>query len=223
MHKGFVLKHELYQRRAMLDGQILPNRVTSKKIISAMGEIARENYVPSSYQDVAYTDATLPLGHGRYMLEPMVFARLVEAADIASSDVILDVACGTGYSSAVLSKLGEVVVGLECLDDFVVQANKNLEGQGADNAVVLKGKLAEGVKKQGPFDVIFINGGVEVLPIKLIEQLAEGGRLVTIYVEDGVGHGYQLTRVNGEVCGHNLFDAQAPVLPEFSKLKDFAF
>lgn len=218
-----ILSNEYQQRQSMLTGQILPNRVTTEGVLSAINAVERESYVPTSLKGVAYTDASIPLGHGRFMLEPMKLGRLIDAAEIKSTDVILDVGCGSGYSSAVLSKLGEVVVGLESNDELFDKATENLNSQGVDNAVVVKGDLSEGVEKQGPFDVIFINGAVEVLPSDLITQLADGGRLVTVYVEDGVGHGYKMQRTGEEVEGYNLFDAMVPVLPEFSKNEDFAF
>jgi len=217
------LNIEQHQRQSMLTGQVIPNKVIDDNVLSAFGDVAREAFVPTALKGVAYTDTSISLGAGRYMMEPMKMARLIAAADIAPSDVILNVGCGTGYSSAVLSKLGEVVVGLESDDALFQQATENLNEQAIDNAVVVQGPLSEGVEKQGPFDVIFVNGAVEILPTQLIAQLADGGRLVTIYVEDGVGHGYKLQRTGDEVEGFNLFDAQTPIIPEFVKKADFAF
>ncbi|MCW9034298.1 MAG: protein-L-isoaspartate O-methyltransferase [Rhodospirillales bacterium] len=218
------MSYDLY-RKNMVDGQVLPNRVTDPLVIDAMYEIPRENFVPKEKRSVAYIDEALEIGNGRYLLEPMVLARLLQAAEIQPDDTVLDVAGGTGYSSAVIAKIASIVVALESDSSLAETATATLNKMGLDNAVVVEGELVEGYAKQGPYNVIFINGAVGSVPETIVNQLAEGGRLVTITVgSDGVGRGTLIFRKNNLVSQRDLFDAGTPVLKEFPVApKPFAF
>ena len=164
-------------RANMVDCQVRVNDVTDPRIADAMRAIPRERFTPKSYRDVAYMEREIPLGAGRYLQEARHFAKLIQAADIDPSDLVLDVGCAAGYSTAILAQLGETVVGLESDEDLSRIASDNLAALSVDNGVVVTGPLPEGRAKQGPFNVIFVNGGLEVEPTGLIEQLADGRRL----------------------------------------------
>jgi protein-L-isoaspartate(D-aspartate) O-methyltransferase len=156
-------------RLAMVNSQIRPSDVTDHRIQDAMGEIPRELFVPKSMLAKAYADTEVELSDGRTMLRPVHLAKLIQAADIRSSDVVLDMAFGRGYSTAVLARLAETVVGLE--QDgagFAAKAGERLAEIGANNAVVVEGDLKTGVPGQGPFDVIFVNGAVAKSPVSLV-------------------------------------------------------
>ncbi|WP_281684508.1 protein-L-isoaspartate O-methyltransferase family protein, partial [Thalassobaculum salexigens] len=164
-------------RLNMVESQIRTNKVTDPALINAFDTIPRELFVPKSKRGIAYVDEALEVGAGRYMLEPMVLARLLQAALPKPGDVALDVACGTGYATVVLSKLVSVVVGVEEEQSLVDSGNANLEALAIDNAAIVNGPLAQGYGKQAPYDVILIDGGVETVPQKLFDELADGGRL----------------------------------------------
>lgn len=210
----------------MVAGQIKPNKVVDERVIAAISEVEREAFVPRALKGVAYLDEDIEVAPGRYLLEPMIFARLADAAGIGPQDAILDVGCATGYSSAVLGRLGAAVVALEEDAELAALATEKLADAGADNVAVVTGALADGVPDQGPFDVIFVNGAVGVTPRALYDQLAEGGRMVYVRQDAGdrgVGRGHLVTKVDGVVGGRDLFDAFARLLPGFEPAKAFKF
>jgi hypothetical protein len=129
----FVMDYAL-SRFNMVEGQIKTNRVTDPYVLDAMTEVPREAFVPTSKKGIAYIDDAIEVARGRYMLEPMVLARILEAAELSEDDIVLDIGCNTGYSTAVLSKIVSTVVGLESDKDLADCATKTLEKLGVDNA-----------------------------------------------------------------------------------------
>ncbi len=216
-------------RHNMVDSQLRPVGVRDLRILNAMWEIPREVFVPASLRAVAYADIPLKVadggkGPGRYLLPPATLARLVQLAEVESGDLVLDVGCTTGYSTAVLARLAESVVALEEDEELAEQANRNLSELAIDNTAVVTGPLVEGYGSEGPYDVIFLNGTIMFLPEALKEQLKPGGRLVAIWRDEGVGRGCLWRKTEGEapVC-HPAFDATAPMLPGFEATPAFAF
>jgi protein-L-isoaspartate(D-aspartate) O-methyltransferase len=210
-------------RRTMVDGQVRPNDVADTRIHAAMMAVPRERFVPGPKRALAYADAPVEVAPKRYILAPMTFAKLVQLAEIKSTDRILDVGCATGYSSAVLARLGKEVVALEQDADMVRIASEVLPSVGASNTAVVQGGLVEGVKGQGPFDVIVINGAVESVPDTLLAQLAEGGRLVTVIQENAAGRATLFVKENSRVGRRPSFDAGVPMLAGFKKAVGFVF
>lgn len=208
---------------SMIEGQIRPNKVTDAHVLAAFETVPRDAFVPKAKREVAYLDEDIEVAKGRFIMEPMVLARLVEAANVTPEDMVLDIGCTTGYSSAILAQLGNVVVGLEEDEELAKTAAETLDALDIANAAVITGNLREGVPSQGPYQVIFINGAVEEIPTPITDQLAEGGRLVTVLVKDGVGHGHIITKAGGNVGGRDLFDADVPFLPGFQKKASFRF
>ena len=211
------------QKTAMINGQIRPNSVTDPRIIEAFETTPREAFVPKSLREVAYVDEDLEIAPGRYLMEPMVLARLIELAKIGPEDVVLDIGCGTGFSPALLSRLANVVVGLEENPDLANRANEVLTDMEIQNGAVIEGKLIEGCARQGPYQVILIAGGVEVIPEVILDQLADGGRLVTVLKRGGVGRGHMVVKSGDTLVGKDHFDANSPLLPGFEKEKNFSF
>ena len=210
-------------RATMVASQLRTNDVTDARLTAAVMAVPRERFAPMANPALAYREGCIDVGHGRALLDPRTFGKLVQLAGIAGTDTVLDVGCATGYSTAVLAKLAKSVVGLEEDESLAVAAAGTLRELGVANARVMKGRLAAGAPDEGPFDAIFVNGAVEVRPETLLAQLADNGRLVTVVFERGAGHGAIFVRHNGAIGERFAFDAQVPVLPGFAKAPSFVF
>lgn len=210
-------------RKQMVDSQLLPNRVTDDRLIEAMGAVAREAFVPVGLRGVAYVDDDLQVAPGRYIMEPMVFGRLLQEAGVKKTDAVLDVACATGYSAAILARLANVVVALEEDETLAQQASTTLASADVVNAVAVTGRLSEGYAHQAPYDVIVLEGAVEQVPERILDQLAEGGRLVAVIAGRGMGKATLFTRSGGVIGRRELFDASTPLLPGFALEAGFVF
>ena len=205
----------------MIETQIRPADVTDVRIHAAMSAVAREKFVPSAVQALAYADVPVAVAPGRYLLDPRSFAKLVQLADVGPEDRVLDVGCATGYSSAVLARLAGEVVALEQDADLVRVASQllaNVQGK----VEVVQGGLVEGIRGQAPFDVIFVNGAIEQVPDTLFAQLAEGGRLVAV-LKDGQSRAWLHVKENGQIGRRPDFDADVPLLAGFKKAMGFIF
>ena len=211
-------------RQNMVDCQLRTNKITDPAVIEAFETVPREAFVDDQYKSVAYRDESLSLGSGRYLMEPMVLARLIQELSIAGSDIVLDVGCGTGYSAAILSRLSATVVALESDRTLSARATAVLAELAADNAVVVDGPLVEGYPRQGPYNIICIEGAVPDIPRALTDQLADGGRLAVV-IDDGVGPGRAVLAIKrgGIVSRRSIFDANILPLPEFARPAGFVF
>jgi protein-L-isoaspartate(D-aspartate) O-methyltransferase len=211
-------------RHNMVESQIRTNRVTDPALLDALAELPREQFVPAERRSIAYIDEDVRLAGDRFMMEPMVLARLLQAAEPTKSDVALDVGCTTGYATAVLARLAATAIGLECDRALARQAGDTLARLGIDNAIVVEGKLGEGYPKHGPYDIILLNGAVAEVPVALLDQLAEGGRLVGVR-RPGAGPGAAMLMLkrHGAVAGRTLFEAATPFLPDLAPQPRFVF
>ena len=211
-------------RKHMVESQVRTNDVTSRRVQDAMARIPREVFLPGDLRDQAYVERELSYAPGRRMLTARDFSKLLAAANPEASDVVLDIGCGTGYSTAVIASLAEMVVAVESDEALASAAQDNLLALDINNAAVITGDLKAGAAKQGPFDLIFIGGAVGAVPETLLAQLKEGGRLATILRNRGVSRGVVYTKSAGAVAPREVFDARAAVvLPEFEIPKTFVF
>jgi len=212
-------------RHNMVESQLRTNKVTNRRLIDAMDIVPRELFVPKQLAGVAYVDEDLMVAPDRYLMEPLVLARLLQAAEVTDQDVALDIACGTGYSSAVLGHLAGTVVGLEPDPKLAEQASMILSETGGDNIIVVPGSVVEGYSRQGPYDVILLNGGVPFVPPPLLDQLAEGGRMVAVVrgISDALGRATLWVKLRGEISHRVLFDASVPPLPGIETESAFEF
>ena len=211
------------QRFNMVESQIRTNDVTDLRVQEALREIPRERFVPASKRAVAYADAALELVPGRFLLEPRVYAKLLQLAEIQPGDKALDVGCTTGYSTAVLGRLAAKAIGLEEDADLVRVASDMAPAVSGGNVQIVQGALAQGYKGAAPYDVIFINGAVERAPEALLGQLADGGRLVAVLREGTQGRGVIWRKEDGHVGHWASFDGAAPVLAGFRQPTGFVF
>jgi protein-L-isoaspartate(D-aspartate) O-methyltransferase len=210
-------------REAMVDRQIRPSDVTRYPIISAMSDVPREEFVPSALRSVAYLGENVPLAPGRVLLDPRTFAKMLDALGLTGEDLVLDVGCGYGYSAAVIARIAEAVVAVEEDPELAREAEERLGAHGADNAVVHCGPLAAGDAEHGPYDAIIVEGGVGQVPDGLCGQLKEGGRIVALFVEAGLGQARFGVQTPAGVAWRRIFDAAAPILPGFATAKAFEF
>ena len=212
-------------RRMMVEGQIRTNDVTDLDLLAAFDDVPREPFVPERLQPIAYLDRDVLVQEtgARCLLKPLVLAKLIKAAEVGEGDRVLDVGCATGYSSAILAKLARLVVALEEDDALAAAAGRTLAAVGAGNVRVVTGKLTEGWPREAPYDVILLNGSIEVAPQALLDQLYDGGRLVAVVGRAPIGRGTVYRRTGTHVSAHPAFDAVAPLLPGFSKPPAFVF
>ncbi|MDB6176041.1 protein-L-isoaspartate O-methyltransferase [Paracoccus sp. Z330] len=210
------------RRTTMVDTQVRPNDVTKFPVIEAMLTIPREDFVPASRRAVAYSGENLPLGDQRIMLEPRTLAKMVDALDIQSGDLVLDLACGFGYSAAVIARMAEAVVAIEDDEEMATEAQARLADAAVFNVAVLAGELAEGNAKQGPYDAILIEGAVEEVPPAIIEQLKDGGRIAALFMEGSLGVVRIGHRFKGRVNWRYAFHAHAPLLKGFERQRGFS-
>jgi protein-L-isoaspartate(D-aspartate) O-methyltransferase len=211
-------------RRTMVDCQVRPSDVTDLRIIAALLDVPREQFVAPSRRAIAYLDLDLPVAEGspRALLKPMVFAKLLQAAEIRETDRVLDVGCTTGYSAAVLAKLAGTIVALEEDPALARTAAENLTTLGVHVAVA-GGPLNAGWQADAPYDAILVEGASEVRPDRLLAQLREGGRLVAVIGSAPLCKATLYRKVSGQITAQPLFDAAAPLLPGFSKTPAFVF
>jgi protein-L-isoaspartate(D-aspartate) O-methyltransferase len=206
----------------MIEAQIRTSNVTDPRVLAALDAVARERFVPAASRALAYADVPVPVAPGRFLLDPRSFAKLVQLAEIKGEDKILDVGCATGYSSAVLGRLGGSVVALEQDADLVRIATETLAGA-IGRITVTQGALIEGFAGEAPYDVIFVNGAIEQPPETLLSQLAEGGRLVAVLWERAHGRAQLFLKEHGVIGQRPDFDADVPLLAGFKKATGFIF
>ena len=214
-------------RQKMVDGQVRPSDVTSLRIIDAMLAVPREDFVPASQRAVAYLDLDLEVSESgaqkRFLIKPVVLARLLQAAEIRSTDNVLVVGCSTGYSAAILSRLAARVTATEADKSLAAKSGELLKKFGCANVAFVTATPATGYAANGPFDVIVMAGASEVVPIGLYQQLAPGGRLVGVSAVESPQRAVIVTRSHDDFGTRILFDATVPVLPGLERLPKFVF
>lgn len=211
-------------RASMVKSQIRPNRVDDEFVLAALSATPREAFLPKALHGICYVDEDLPLGDGRYMMEPLVLARLLQAAAVQPDDVALVIGCSTGYSAAVLSRMAGAVVALESDPALAKRAGEIISRLEIDTVAVVEGDPHAGYPKQAPFDVILFDGAIDRIPPAVAGQLADGGRLVAV-VRDGMGlgRGTVMRNVHGVKGTREIFDANIPFLPGFEPDTAFEF
>lgn len=210
-------------RLRMVDNQLRTSGVTDHRILAAMGTVRREAFLPADREALAYADVVHALGGGRYLGAPAPFARLLQLAEIAATDRVLDVGAGTGYSTAVLAQLAATVTGLEMDAALADQARANLQAGGVGNAEVVVGSFDGAGLPHEHFDVIILEGAVTAEPTPLFHLLREGGRLVALIAGGGPAVAHVFVKSAGEVAGRSEFNTSLPPLAEAPRIEAFVF
>jgi protein-L-isoaspartate(D-aspartate) O-methyltransferase len=209
------------RRMVMVDTQVRPSDVTKFPIIDAMLTIEREVYFPASLREAAYLGDNVDIGGGRVVLEARTLAKMLDALDIHPHELVLDLGCGLGYSTAVIARLADTVVAVEEDAGLAATAQTTLGTTGVDNAVVIHGPLSGGAAKHGPYDVITVQGAAEVVPDSILAQLKDGGRIGCLFMEGALGVARVGYKSDGRVSWRFAFNASAPVLPGFTAARAF--
>ena len=211
-------------RTHMIESQLRPGKVIDARVLGAFAGIRRELFVPEHLRAVAYVDEDLPLGRGRYLMEPMVAARLLQAAAIERTDAVLIIGAGTGYEAAPAAALARSVVALEEEPELARHAREALVEHSIAPVSVVEGPLSQGYRPRAPYDAVLFCGAVAEVPSEIDSQLAEGGRLLAVVKStNGIGRAILRTRTGGVMAQRVLFDAATPFLPGFLPKPAFVF
>jgi protein-L-isoaspartate(D-aspartate) O-methyltransferase len=208
----------------MVESQLRPNKVTDERVLAAFMGIRRELFVPERLRGVAYVDDDLPLGGGRYLMKPMVAARLLQAAMVEAKDTALVVGAGVGYEAALLALLARSVIALEENPELARIGRSALVDHRIASVSYVEASLPLGHRQRSPYDLILFGGAVTAIPEEISGQLAEGGRIaVVLRPQECVGRANLLTRTGGALASRVIFDAATPLLPSLVGKPEFSF
>jgi protein-L-isoaspartate(D-aspartate) O-methyltransferase len=212
----------------MIESQLRPNKVIDDKILGIMARLPREAFVPADQKSFAYTDGDVSVGFGRKLLSPMVLARMIVALNLKDDDRVLDIGPATGYSTAILNDLAGEIIALENDPALTRQLQQNKIDFLLENTRLVQGSLSDGHAPASPFNAIIIQGAAQWIPEKIINQLAEGGRMVCVVYPEGelhgkIGEARLYTKQAKGITEQKLFDAAAPLLPGFATRPKFVF
>lgn len=210
-------------RQRMVDGQVRTSDVTDPRVTEAMLTVPRETFVPDSKVAMAYLDLDLEVGDNRFLQKPVVVARLLQAAEIRSTDTVLVVGCASGYTAALAAKLAQQVHATDPDAGLVARARASLDKLGLTTVSVTVAPPAEGDSAHAPYDVIVLEGATEVVPEQLYGQLKEGGRLVGVFATGNVQRATLVTHSHDDFGSRILFDASARLLPGMQRIPEFVF
>lgn len=213
-------------RQNMVDSQLRPTRVTDAKILAAMAELPRERFVPKSKQSIAYVDEDIEVAPGRFLMEPVVVARLMQALELTPDTTVLNIGCATGYDAALLGRVAGSVVAVESDSGLAALASEAINDLAVDNVAVVEAPATDGYPAQAPYDAIFISGAVDEVPSSISGQLAPDGRLAVVIggSEPGIlGRAHLYVRSGNTISSRPLFDAGTHMLPDFIREESFVF
>lgn len=210
-------------RQVMVDNQLRTNNVTDRRLLVAMGAVARENFVPAARRELAYIDEVHDLGHGRAMPAPAPFAKLIQLAEVDADDAVLDLGAGLGYSTAVLARLAREVVGVESNAELAQQAQKALADAGVNNARIIVSSFEDVEPHAEGFDVIVLEGTVDEEPRYLFKLLREGGRLVAMIRRGPTAVAHVFVKTGETVNSRAEFNTSLPPLTIAPKAEEFVF
>ena len=206
-------------RKNMIHNQLMTNNVIEDYILKAFKAVPREIFLPFEKRSKAYLDEDIEIINNRYLMEPRIIGNIIKLSKIKKNHIVMDLACSTGYSSAILSKLSKKVYGVDNKTKLIEQAYSNIKKLNINNIYFLNKNPVNGLKKK--FDIIFIFGGVQRIPVNLFDSLKnDGGALITVlYDNNNVGKIHIVKKINGKISRTNNIGVQTPILKEFKKKK----
>ncbi len=200
-------------RHNMIEQQIRPWEVLDQKVLDLIADVPREEYVPSAYRNLAFSDMSIPLGFNEVMMPPKLEARMLQSLDIQSGDTVLEIGTGSGYVTTLLAKLARYVYSVDIHEEFVEHARAKLHADGIVNVSIEQGDAAQGWDRYGSYDVIAITGSLPLLPESFQNTLNLGGRLFAIIGDSPVMEATLITRVGEhEFQTEGLFETDLPPL-----------
>ena len=211
------------ENKNMIDGQVKPLSNIEPSILEALYNIDRKDYIPENYKDFSYSEKNIYIGNGRYLPKPAITAKLLSALKVETLETVLIIGSATGYSAAITSKIAETVICIEEDQDLITFSESIASSNSMNNIVFIKNKLSKGYIDQGPYSCILIEGGVEEVPNIILDQIAEGGKLVTVIMQNDTGSAIKYSRKNNQIISQFLFSIEAPSLKSFEKAKKFKF
>jgi protein-L-isoaspartate(D-aspartate) O-methyltransferase len=209
-------------RRKMVEQQVRPWDVFNQDVLHVLGSVAREKFVPAGYEDVAYVDTEIPLGHGQVMLRPVIEGRLLQALDLRPADEVLEIGTGSGYLTACLAGLSASVTSIDIHQDFITHAGEKLEAAGIEN-VSLQCMDAMQELPEGHFDAIAVTGSVPRIDERFVNALKPGGRLFLVVGESPLMSALLIVRTDGESEETALFETDIPALENVKEESVFFF
>ena len=207
-------------RNNMVDNLIRPANVTNPELLNALRSVQRDKFLPSNLAGLSYSETELVIQNDRTSINPWLLAKMIQSLNLNSTDNVLSLATGFGYSCALLSSLANFVVAVESCD-LAPEAQSRLIENGYDNILVKEGNINEGAKKEGPYDVILIEGAVEFVNEEILDQLKWGGRILAVFKEKNLGQCRLGVKTDSQVQWANLFEANCTLLNEFRNEKEF--
>jgi len=214
-------------RQKMVDGQVRPNDVTDIRILDAMLAVPREAFVPPGQAALAYLDRDFDVSDAgaakRFLIKPLVVAKMLQAAEIKETDKVLVAGSAAGYTAAVVARLAGQVIATESDPAQVAKAKDVLAQLGLGNVTFRAAAAAEGDPANAPYDVIVLDGATEITPDRLFGQLKEGGRLVGVFASNKPPRAIIVTHSRGDFGKRALFDAVVPVVPGLERHPAFVF
>ena len=211
------------ENKNMIDGQVKPLSNIEPSILEALYNIDRKDYTPENFKDFSYSEKNVYLGNERYLLKPAITAKLLSALEVETSETVLIIGSTTGYSAAIISKIAETVICIEEDQDLITFSESIASSSSINNIVFINNKLSKGYIDQGPYSCILIEGGIEEVPNIILDQISEGGRLVTVIMQNDAGSAIKYIRKNNQIISQFLFSIEAPSLKSFEKSKKFKF
>ena len=208
-------------RHAMVASQLRTNAVSDVRVVAAMDAVPREAFLPADVASLAYRDTAVPIAHGRAQNVPIATGRLLTQAELRATDRVLLIGAAGGYTAAVLSRLVAEIVAVESDAALVALARTALAD--TPNVTLVEGPLEAGHPASGPYDVLVIDGAVEMVPDALIEQVAVGGRVVAGIADRGVTRLSAGRRTAGGFGLLDFADIDCVSLPGFARPRTFTF
>ena len=207
----------------MVNGQIKPINGMTEKLVSIFNTLDREGFMPEELKESAYIEKNFVLSNHRVILKPEIVAKIAMHIDLKENENVLILGSTIGYLTAVLSLIAETVIVVEEDDNYIKSSEIATKKNNLNNIIYINKSISGGCIEQSPFNAIIIEGAVDHVPHKLLNQLENGGRLIAILSENGPCNAKMFTRKEAMFHAEQLFPCSLPVLPSFKEKKNFSF